>query len=410
MNSVTEMKKRILFVDDEPTMLELFQLMFKPLETDWDLGYATSGLEGLAMMDKQPFEVVITDMNMPGMNGAQFLNEVMEKHPRTARFILSGYAEQDTVAKCVGAAHQYLMKPCDMNTIRTTLSRVCALDVFLENGHLKDLVARMNVLPSIPSVYFQVMKELQSPYASMERIGELVSMDPAMTAKLLQMVNSAFFGICREISNPLDAIELLGVNTIRSLALSIHAFSCFDQKVSDKLSFEHVWSHCMAVGTFAKKIAQNQDTDTTLVDEAFIGGLLHDIGKLMLLANMPAQYEVAIDQARQKGIPLVEAEKEIFGATHASVGAYLLGLWGLPVPIVEAVALHHSPMENVQESFTPLTAVHIADVIEHEHSKTRDGLLPPEFHQSYLSDLGLLDSIPDWRSEFATMTSEGEAA
>lgn len=404
------MKKRILFVDDEPTMLELFQLMFKPLESDWDLGYATSGLEGLAMMDKNPFEVVITDMNMPGMNGAQFLNEVMEKYPRTARFILSGYAEQELVAKCVGAAHQYLMKPCDMNTIRSTLARVCALDVFLENDHLKALVARMNVLPSIPSVYFQVMKELQSPYASMERIGDLVSRDPAMTAKLLQMVNSAFFGVSRKISNPLEAIQLLGINTIRSLALSIHAFACFEQKASGKMSFETIWNHCVAVGAFAKRITQSQEMDATMVDEAFIGGLLHDIGKLMLLANMPGEYETTIDLARKKGIPLVDAEKEVFGATHASLGAYLLGLWGLPVPIVEAVALHHAPADNVQVTFSPLTAVHIADVIEHEHSKARDGLLPPEFHQSYLSDLDLLDEIPRWREDFAALSNHGEAA
>lgn len=391
-------------------MLELFQLMFKPLENDWDLGYATSALEGLAMMDQNPFEVVITDMNMPGMNGAQFLNEVMEKHPRTARFILSGYAEQETVAKCVGAAHQYLMKPCDMNTMRTTLARVCALDVFLENDKLKALVARMSVLPSIPSVYFNILKELQSPYASMERIGELVSLDPAMKAKLLQVVNSAFFGISRQISNPLEAIQLLGVNTVRSLALSIHAFTCFDPIAPKRISYENVWNHCIAVGAFAKKITQRQEMDAAMVDEAFISGLLHDIGKLMLLANMPEQYESAIEQARLKGVPLVDVEREIFGATHASVGAYLLGLWGLPVPIVEAVALHHAPADAVEEAFTPLTAVHIADVIEHEHSKARDGLLPPEFHQPYLSDLGLLETIPQWRSDYAGLALQEGAA
>jgi putative nucleotidyltransferase with HDIG domain len=391
------MKKRILFVDDEPSMLELFRLLFKPMESEWDVDFARGGLEGLALMEKEPFQVVITDMNMPGMNGAQFLNEVMQRHPQSARLILSGYAEQETVAKCVGAAHQYLMKPCDVISLRTILSRVCALDVFLKNETLQGLVSRMGVLPSIPSVYFQVLKELQSPYASLDRIGELLATDPAMAAKILQLVNSAFFGVSRRISHPSEAVQLLGVGTVRSLALSLHAFSCFDQSKMRNFSFEPLWNHSLTTALLAKRIAQGEEVDLATVDEAFISGLLHDLGKLMLVANMPDEYEAVLDRARLSDCSLHEAEQEMFGATHADVGAYLLGLWGLPVPIVEAVALHHHPERNVHQAFTPLTAVHVANGLDHERTDAPTESSPSKIHSKYLADLGMEDRLPRWR-------------
>ena len=171
------MKKRILFVDDEPLMGDLFRLMFESMKDEWELYFANSGPEALELLERVPCEVVVSDMRMPGMNGAQLLNEVMKRYPKTARIILSGYAERETVAKCVGAVHQFLQKPSDILTLKSTLTRVCALDLFLHDGKLRALVAQMGVLPSLPSLYFRVLQELQSPNASAERIGELVGMD-----------------------------------------------------------------------------------------------------------------------------------------------------------------------------------------------------------------------------------------
>src|ERR1041385_3590868 len=201
ISPATSSKKRILFVDDELPILDLFSMMFRKDVTDWDIALSRSGAEALALMDRQPFEVVVSDMRMPGMNGAQLLSEVMQRHPKTARLILSGYAEQEAVAQCVGAAHQFLMKPCDLATLQTTLKRVCALDVFLSNDNLKSLVAKMAVVPSVPSVYYRVLKELQSPSASADSIGEIVALDPGITAKLLQKVNSALIGFSRHDLN-----------------------------------------------------------------------------------------------------------------------------------------------------------------------------------------------------------------
>jgi putative nucleotidyltransferase with HDIG domain len=230
-------------------------------------------------------------------------------------------------------------------------------------------------------------------------------MDPAMTAKLLQLVNSAFFGIARKISNPVEAVQLLGINTVRSLALSIHAFSCFDHAKMPELSIDRIWTHCLVVGNLARKIAQIEELELGTVDEAFISGLLHDLGKLMLAVNMPERYVASLALARKNNIPDLDAEREIFGATHADVGAYLLGLWGLPVPIVEAVALHHLPRQNVEKTFTPLTAVHVANVIDQERSVV-DGERRSQFDLEYLADLGLEARLPEWRLAYEKMAHD----
>jgi HD-like signal output (HDOD) protein len=392
------MKKRILFVDDEPAVLELFDLMFKSMASEWEILLARSGQEALALMEEQPVEVIVSDMRMPGMNGAQLLNEVMRLYPETTRLILSGYAEQEAVAKCVGAAHQYLTKPCSVAVLRSTLTQVVALEKYLHNEKLKALVARMGVMPSLPSLYFRVLQELQSPTASVDRIGEIVAMDLGMTAKILQMVNSAFFGSARKISNPTEAVQLLGVGTVRSLALYIHAFDCFDAGKLGEFSFERLWNHSASTGVFARKIAQKKRMDLTTVDEAFIAGLLHDIGKLMMVSNLPDEYRQALKLSREKGVTISDAEQEVFGATHSDTGAYLLGLWGLPIPIVEAVAFHHHPSHSIVREFSPLAAVHVANVLEHEATGGSSDGASAQLDEEYLKALGFTTELQDWRA------------
>lgn len=394
-------KKRILFVDDEPAILECFEILFQPMSEEWEISFLSSAAEALRLMEKSAFDVVVSDMRMPGMTGAQLLSEVMQRYPQTVRFILSGYAEQEAVAKCVGAAHQFLMKPCDLQTLKSALMRVCALDVFLRNEKLKALVSKMSVLPSVPSVYFRVLKELQSSSASIEKIGEIVATDPGMAAKLLQLVNSAFFGISRSISSPAEAVQLLGIATVRSLALSLHAFSVFEQSKVTGFSLQRVWNHSVVTGLGAKKIAQMVSREAQMAEEAFIAGLLHDLGKLMLAYNRPGQYQQATELAQRGGKTMEEAELEIFSATHADIGAYLLGLWGLPVSIVEGVALHHTPLKGVTRCFSPLTAVHVANVLQHECDREEGDATPSLLNEDYLAELNLKDEVPAWREAVA---------
>ncbi len=402
------MKKRVLFVDDEPALLKMYRIVFEQEQSNWEIAFANGAVEALELMDKTPFDVVVSDMRMPGMTGAELVLEVMKRYPLTSRMIMSGYADQDSVAKCLSATHQFLPKPCQLNLLRDTLSRVCALDDALMDPRIKNLVGQLNTVPSIPSLYFQIMETLSSPDASLAQIGEIISKDPGMTAKILQLVNSAFFGIARRISNPVEAIQMLGVGTVRSLVLSLHVFSCFDHVHFKNFSIEKVWTHSLVTGRIAQKIARVEKADRAMLDEVLVSGMLHDIGKVMLASGLVEPYQQAMTIAHERKVPMIEAEREVFGVSHAEVGAYLLGLWGLPITIVEAVALHHTPGRTAIKAFSPLTAVHVANVLEKQlKPEPADGKLP-QLDMGYLTELELQDRVLAWReAAMECLSTEG---
>lgn len=393
-------KKRILFVDDELSMLNLFQVMFEPMKEEWEIFVSQSGEEALGLLDKHSFKAVISDMRMPGMNGTEFLQKVIQRSPNTARFILSGYSDQEQVAQSIGAAHQFLHKPCSFASLKTTLTQVCALDVFLKNESLQALAAQMTTLPSVPSVYYRLLTVLHDPNGSMESVGKLVEQDPSLTAKLLQLVNSAFWGFSRKVTNAVEAANLLGVNTIRSLALGLNTFSCFAESKVSGLSINQMWNHSLRTGLMAKGITQLAEMGSPMADEAFVAGLLHDLGTLMLSVNLPKEFAQAQAIAQNERLESWQAEAKVFRATHANMGAYLLGLWGLPASIVEAVALHHEPLKSVHRDFSPLTAVHIANALEKQNApETREASGNPKLDRHYLAEVGVDKFLAEWSSK-----------
>ena len=391
------MKQRILFVDDEAMLLEMYRLVFESDQDRWDIQFAPGAMEALEMMEQQPFDVIVSDMRMPGMSGADLFQEVMKKYPKSSRLIMSGYADQEQIAKCIGATHQFIAKPFDIKLLKSTIWRVCALDGWLLDEKLRTVVAQLYSVPSLPSLYFRIMDALASPDAGVDTIGAIVSKDPAMTAKILQLVNSAFFGIARKVSNAMEAVQYLGVGRVRSLVLSLHVFSCFDKLKIPNFSIERVWGHSMATGMLAQKIARAQRADRNDLDEAYVAGMLHDIGKVMLASSFSDRYATAVNISVDRKIPMIEAEREVFGVSHAEVGAYLLGLWGLPISIVEAVALHNTPHLSGIKTFTPLTAVHAASVFENEISETGIGMPTSKIDDEYMQALGLADQVDEWR-------------
>lgn len=389
--------KKILFVDDEPNVLEGLQRMLRPLRHEWEMTFVSSGYEAIQILDRERFHVIVSDMRMPGMNGAQLLSEVMKTQPQVVRIILSGQSDQEAVLRSVGPAHQFLSKPCDADLLKTTIARACTLRDLLANGPLQKLISRMETLPSLPALYAQVLEAVQAPDASVRAVGEIIACDVGMTAKILQLVNSAFFGLPRRVSDPTQAVSLIGLDTVQSLVLSVHVFSQWDQQKLPSVFLEALWRHSLTVGKFAKKIASTQYRDRRLLDDAFTAGLLHDAGKLALVANLGPAYRETLAMAVKEQIPLAEAEREMLGATHAEVGAYLLGLWGLPDSIVEALAYHHSPAYSRREEFSALTAVHVANCLEHEARLENRASPASVVDQTYLTRLGLEDQMPVWR-------------
>jgi HD-like signal output (HDOD) protein len=402
------MKTRILFVDDEDLALRGLNRLLYSMRDEWEMEFLDSGEKALNRMAIAPFDVVVSDMRMPGMNGAEFLNEVMKRYPKTVRLILSGYADRELILKCVGSTHQYLAKPCDADALKMTVRRAAELERTMKTEALRQLVTRCVELPSVPAVFSEMVEALQDPETDVETIGKIVVKDGAMTAKILKLVNSAFFGLGHKIADPNEAVAYLGTDTIKSLVLFANAFAEYERIKLDGFSIEALYAHSLIAARAAKMVAVQQNAERKLADESYVAGLLHDVGKLVFAANLTEDYQKVLSLAREKKLPIAAAEREIFGADHADIGGYLLGLWGLPVPVVEAIALHHKPRNVAQKTFAPLTAVHIGNVIASAEKPSIPEVPISKFDLEYLSALGIPSNLEVWKKEWQSYCAEND--
>ena len=401
------MKKHILFVDDEVKILQGLRRMLRGMRNEWKVAFARSGAEALKIMAKANFDVIVSDMRMPEMDGAELLTRVKQAYPQTVRIILSGHADKETIMRTVRPVHQYLSKPCDADALKAVISRACALKDLLAADRLQHLVSQMEALPSLPTLYCEVMEALQESDCSARQIGEIIAKDISMTAKILQMVNSAFFGTPRHFSNPVEAVVFLGLNTVKSLVLTFGLFAKFDNRAIPGVVIESIYTHSLQTGILARKIAVAEKMDRKQTDNAFMAGLLHDLGKLVLADNLSDSYREVLDLTRETGVDYNEAEQSIIGATHGQVGAYLLGLWGLPDPIIEAVAFHHHPGNGPNMGVRSLSVVHAANSLEHYQGDDNGSI--PGLDLDYVADLGLIDHTALWRALAQSETEKSQS-
>jgi HD-like signal output (HDOD) protein/ActR/RegA family two-component response regulator len=392
--------KRILFVDDSPLMRDVFVQLLESERAHWEVVTAADGPAALELMKAQAFDVVASDMRMKGMDGVQLLNVVIKLYPQTSRVIISGISDQAEVSRALGVTHQFIAKPFDANTLRAVLARIGGLDAFLRDERLKALAGRLRALPSFPMLYLEIMKVLEDPEMPMQTIDALIVKDPGLTAKMLQVVNSVAMGLQEKVNDPLEAAQQLGLGTVRALALSAHVFTSFTP--SQRLNFpvDVLWGHLMKCGESARAIMRAEDADHVYCEAAYTAGMLHDIGKLMLADSLPREFQLALAESLKGSAPFYEVEMEVFGATHAGLAAYLLGLWGLPAPIVEAVAFHHTPEKSSLQAFSPLTAVHVANALEHEIDGNDVNL-----NEEYLEKIGVANRLEVWRKEVVKLRS-----
>ena len=389
-------QRKILFVDDEPNILDGLRRMLRSMRKEFELCFAENARDALEMMDQHEFDVVISDMRMPGMDGADLLCEVQKRHPHSIRIMLTGQADDESTLRTIGIVHQFLAKPCDPEKLKNILIRASALHRLMSDGTLKDIISSIDTLPSLPSIYGELKVKIREPEASLDDIGKIISKDIAMTAKILHLVNSAFFGLYQKVESPARAVKLLGLDTIKALVLISQIFS--EMKIpQDLFSSQTLWVHSTTVGTLAKIIAQNETDVKDIIENSFVAGVLHDIGKLILVFKMESYYREAVSLARQKNISLQDAEKKIFKATHCDMGAYLIGLWGFQSDIVEAIGFHNKLGEYPADTFSPALAVHIANVAHYRfHQENVIGAVP-EFNEAYLQKIGMSDKLKKWQ-------------
>lgn len=387
---------RILFVDDEPAILDGLRRLLRPMRDEWEVFTASGGLEALALLEHEAMDVIVSDMRMPEIDGAQLLEAVRNRHPQMVRIVLSGQSDQESLLRSVGPVHQYLNKPCDLAQLKATVTRCRALRSAINDPAITDLAAGMTSLPSPSGLYLRILNCLRSQEPTVARLGEIVAQDIGMSARVLQLVNSSLFGLPRTITSPSEAVALLGINVVRSMALAVETINRSANAHTGGVDAEGLWQHSLVVAHLARAIAQAEHQPLDICEAAFSAGLLHDCGKLVIAHQRPDQYQSLMDSDHHSLTTFEAAEHEALGASHANVGGYLLSLWGLPDALIEAVVFHHRPGDCPAAGFTPLTAVHIAEGFERCGQTVHASAVATELDANYLARLGLAQRIDAW--------------
>jgi HD-like signal output (HDOD) protein len=335
------------------------------------------------------------------IHGGRVLEEIKTRHPETLRFAYAPLSPDPTKMKYWGAEHHLLSKPTSVRLLRDVLRRSFTFSQWLPDPSLQQVVANLQILPSPPPLYTELLLELQSPQSSLDSVGQLIARDPAMTAKVLQLANSAAMGLQQQVTDASTAVMYLGAETVKSLILLADTFSYFESFKPADISLKVLWSHLFRTARCARLIGQVEAMRGETSARIFTAGMLHDIGKLVVAVNLPEPFSRAVKIARQYRIPLWKIERDLLGTSHAEIGAALLGIWGVPHEIVEAVAWHHQPARSSSESFCALTAVHAANILAREnHPDVRD-VPGSQLDEEYLRGIGQDERIPLWRTACA---------
>lgn len=389
------MSFHILFVDDDRKILDGLRRMLADMRGTWRMHFAESGPAALDIMASVPVDVVVTDMRMPGMDGAELLRKVQQLHPEAVRLVLSGYSEKESLGRAFPPSHQFLSKPCPKDVLVSTIRNALQSRSLLSSTGLRSLVGSIARLPSLPEIYRRVSQELARDEPSIAKLGDIVGQDVAMTARLLKLVNSPFFGVTRTVLNPVQAVNLVGINYLQSLIMVFATFDSCDVCIPG-YSLRRLMEHSLRTSCAAGSIAALEGAPPGDLDGYRTAGLLHDIGKLILASNLAEAYAQVIATVQRESRPVHEVEREALGATHAEMGAYLLRLWGLPDSVVEAVLLHHAPC-TVAPGLDPALAVYCANILDRELVAINPGYFRPELDLAYLRRAGLDRRLDLWR-------------
>jgi HD-like signal output (HDOD) protein len=392
--------KRILFVDDEVQVLDGLRNLFRRQRHVWDMVFVTSGEAALAELAQAPFDVIVSDMRMPGMDGATLLRHVKSDYPGVVRIVLSGHAERAAMVRALSVAHQFLSKPCEAESLRAALERTCALRDLLANEVIRRAAGQLERLPSAPDTYWELAQALTQPDVQWQDVAAIVERDSAMAVKVLQLVNSTFFGLSRQVVSVQQAVMYLGVELLKGLALGAHVFATLPSVNVPGFSLDRFQRHAQQTAQLARKFV----SDPVRIDEAFTAAMVHDIGQIVLGLGMPAEFGAVCREVAVTGQPAEVVERARLGVTHATVGAYLLGLWGLPFTIVEAVAYHHAPSLVPGGPREVLAALHVSEAFAEAAEKGPD--VEPVIDRRFLEHAGLTARFEQW---LAAMRHEAHA-
>lgn len=289
-----------------------------------------------------------------------------------------------------------------------------------DDEQLKELIDQIEDLPTLPAVVTRIVGMVEDPNTSAEDINEVISQDPSLTAKILKLVNSAFYGFSRRISTVTEAVVILGFNTVKSLALSASVFDVFEGEGSEHFDRVGLWEHSIATGV-AGEMAANRIRYPN-VEEVMVAGILHKIGQVVIDLYFHEELTDVIAYAREHNTTMLEAEREVLGVGHPRIGGWLAEKWNLPAGITAAISYYHDPFEAPEENRRLPMLIHVGDVLARtKHIGWNADDVEPEFKEGVWEELGLdkedirsiLDQLKDKMEDaevFLEMskTSEGE--
>lgn len=392
-------KKIILFVDDNANIISGIQRQLRPYREQWQLFFANSGAEALHLMAKQPIDLIVSDMMMPEMRGDELLKKVSELYPCTVRMILSGYADEDTLKSGMEVAHQYLGKPCSSEILRETILQIFKIQACVCNPRIIAELGDANQLPSLPKIYQELSAAIADENISIGDIADIFAHDMVLSAKLLHLVNSPYFGMNRLVSNLTDAVNLIGIKKLNSLVLSAHIKNAFPvTSPAMERYMEYLWLDAGRASELARQIALSEDQQEDRPDQAYLGGLLHNMGLLIFLSRGGNKLNALMNQVKSTDVPVAELETAIFGFTRSEAAAYVLSLWKIPPRIIEAILLQNTPNTTAYNGISALTAVHAAScLLKPSVMSGCNRLFEMTLDTAYLQRINKLERLPDWQ-------------
>lgn len=400
---------RVLFVDDDANILSGLKRLMRGSD-EFDARFCLGGAEALALMATEPVDVVVSDMRMPQMDGAEFLNLVRARYPGTIRVILSGYADSESVLRTVGPAHLYLAKPCDPATLMAAIARPVALRRLLAAEGLRTALARLSDLPTPPDLFYRLEDELRSPAASAASVAAIISHDVAMTAELLKLTNSAYFSVSGRAASPLQAVRTLGLDIVSALVLRFGIFRHLEANSDLGALMAALNDYSLAIATLAERIAEAEGAPPTVAKTAYCAGMLCAVGALALLDTFPDTYPRLFVRSTAEA-PAFTVETKAYGANHALIGAYLLGLWNFADPLVEAVAHACHPSACSGSENVVLTALHAARALGPRFPLIPSGApAQPTLDMVYLCEARKDLRLETWKAIAAHLVAETDHA
>lgn len=384
----------VLFVDDDERVLRGIRRTMRTTHPDWEMSFAADSEQALEHLETTGADVIVSDAQMPGVDGLALLQLVRMRYPETARIMLTGQVKKDQTYEAVGLVHQFLAKPCPPTELQAAVDRALHLRALLEDANLRGVVSRMRALPSQPAVYTRLMRAVRSEDVGLDEIAIIVEENPSVAARVLQLVNSAFFGLPRPTASIKEAVVFIGTKTLRTLVLSVEAFRDLELgAAASGLDADALQQHAVTTARIGADIVPAADREA-----AYSAGLLHSIGVLVLASQLPEEWTRIVAEARSSERTLFDVEHLVLGVDHGQIGAALLSLWGLPHDVIEAVAQHLDPSPVTGFGGALVGATHVASRLADEIcTPYLAGVVATPIDHDYLAAEGSDSSLDDWR-------------